>query len=138
MKKDLCRDTVNGKIFGVCAGLASHWGWELWLVRIVMFSGLILVPNVVFVGYMLAWFILEPCNGKRTTVLGGETKGSEDKTESGSVPTLKETVWQAGESSSIVLNELKRSFDEIEGRIRRVEEVVTSKEFTLHREFKKL
>ena len=138
MEKVLCRDTSKGKIFGVCAGLANHLGWELWLVRIVMFSGLVLQANIFLIGYIVAYFILDPCPSTNTRIVGGEVSRNDKDVESTSVPNLKEQVWQAGESSSIVLSELEKSFDSIETRIRSVEKVVTSKEFSLHTEFNKL
>ena len=38
MKRELLRDDRNGKIAGVCAGIADYFGWELWLVRVVTIS----------------------------------------------------------------------------------------------------
>ena len=34
MSKELYRDTRNGKIGGVCAGIAQYFGIEPWIVRI--------------------------------------------------------------------------------------------------------
>lgn len=36
--KSLYRDTENGKIGGVCAGLAASFGAEVWLVRLLFVS----------------------------------------------------------------------------------------------------
>lgn len=30
-KRELYRDHQNGKVAGVCAGLADYFGWEAWL-----------------------------------------------------------------------------------------------------------
>lgn len=138
MEKVLCRDTAKGKIFGICAGLANHLGWELWLVRIVMFSGLVLQANIFLIGYIVAYFILDPCPSTNNNIVGGEVSKTDQDSGATHVPTLKEQVWQAGESSTIVLNELEKSFDMLETRIQSVEKVVTSKEFSLHTEFNKL
>ena len=42
VKKELLRDDRNGKIAGVCAGLADYFGWELWLVRVVALASVLL------------------------------------------------------------------------------------------------
>ncbi len=42
MSKALYRDTVNGKISGVCAGLANYFGLEVWIVRILFISAAVL------------------------------------------------------------------------------------------------
>jgi len=41
-KRELLRDDANGKIAGVCAGIADYFGWELWLVRIITVSAIFL------------------------------------------------------------------------------------------------
>ncbi|GAL11122.1 phage shock protein C [Vibrio astriarenae] len=35
MRKELYRDPINGKLTGVCAGLANYFSVEVWLVRII-------------------------------------------------------------------------------------------------------
>ncbi|MEV8877394.1 PspC domain-containing protein, partial [Mesorhizobium ciceri] len=42
MSNTLYRDPENGRIAGVCAGLANHFGMETWLVRILTVSAFLL------------------------------------------------------------------------------------------------
>lgn len=42
MSRDLYRDPINGKLSGVCAGLANYFGLEVWLVRIMVISAALL------------------------------------------------------------------------------------------------
>ena len=42
MKKSFYLDRANGKIFGVCAGIANHMGWDPTLVRV----GVVLVTLI--------------------------------------------------------------------------------------------
>ena len=42
MSRQLYRDPVNGKISGVCAGLANYFSIEVWLVRILVISAAVL------------------------------------------------------------------------------------------------
>lgn len=60
IKRELYRDQEKGRVAGVCAGLAEYFGWELWLVRIIFVSGFLLTGgSFFFVGYVVAWFILD-------------------------------------------------------------------------------
>lgn len=55
--KKLTRDTANGKIGGVCAGIAEYFGWDVTLVRLVWaFFGLAGGTGVLF--YLAAWVIM--------------------------------------------------------------------------------
>ena len=40
MKKRFYLDRANGQVFGVCAGIASHMGWDPTFVRV----GVVLSP----------------------------------------------------------------------------------------------
>ncbi|MEZ8138402.1 PspC domain-containing protein, partial [Vibrio splendidus] len=42
MSRELYRDPINGKLSGVCAGLANYFGLEVWLVRILVISAALL------------------------------------------------------------------------------------------------
>jgi phage shock protein PspC (stress-responsive transcriptional regulator) len=50
----LYRDTVSGKISGVCAGLAKYFSVEAWVVRIAAIAALIFMPVPTAVAYLLA------------------------------------------------------------------------------------
>ena len=61
MSRDLYRDPINGKLSGVCAGLANYFGLEVWLVRIMVISAallggrfLVLLATLM----MLAWSLV--------------------------------------------------------------------------------
>lgn len=52
--KGLCRDTENGLVLGVCAGIADHFGWPCWMLRLcVLAIGWIFTVPVV-AAYLLA------------------------------------------------------------------------------------
>lgn len=42
MRKTLYRDPNNGKLGGVCAGLAEYFGVEIWLMRILAVTAFLL------------------------------------------------------------------------------------------------
>ncbi len=54
----LHRDTIRGKVSGVCAGIAKHFSVETWIVRIVAIAALIFMPVPTAVAYVLAVVLL--------------------------------------------------------------------------------
>lgn len=57
---ELYRDKKNGRIAGVCAGVADYFGIETWLVRILTVTAFLLAAGpFVLVAYIAAWFILD-------------------------------------------------------------------------------
>ena len=48
------RDTVNGKVMGVCAGIADYTGMDVTLVRIMMIAAILLGSGSPIVLYFIA------------------------------------------------------------------------------------
>ncbi|HAH03777.1 MAG TPA: envelope stress response membrane protein PspC, partial [Vibrio sp.] len=60
MSRELYRDPINGKLSGVCAGLANYFGLEVWLVRILVISAALLGGSfLVLLAYVALTFMLE-------------------------------------------------------------------------------
>ncbi len=142
IKRELYRDQEKGRVAGVCAGLAEYFGWELWLVRIIFVSGFLLTGgSFFFVGYVVAWFILDkkPMSSKSHSK---SQKGVKTEwpfnTETEAKVEVKSRVWQAGEPPIQAFQDIDKSFNVLEGRLRKMESYVTSSEFQLNREFSKL
>lgn len=55
-----CRDSENGVILGVCAGLARHFDWPLWITRLGMLALGWIFPVPVLAGYLLAALLMPP------------------------------------------------------------------------------
>ncbi|MFT4927920.1 MAG: phage shock protein C, partial [Phenylobacterium sp.] len=110
LKRELYRLPRQGKIAGVCAGIAEHFGFEVWLVRIVFITGLLLSGSLFFVLYVAGWFILDVKPGQEKRGRRGrkgrkkwkeefsEKAESQIRSHFESHPIeVKEKVWQAGE-----------------------------------------
>jgi phage shock protein C len=121
--KPLYRDPNNGKLAGVCAGLAHSLGAETWLIRILAVTLAITNLGLFLIIYGAAWLFLD----KRP-----QTQYQDDAV------TIKEKVWQRGDTPSHAINELEHQFDDFEQRLRKVEKVVTARDFELHSQFKNL
>ncbi|NTS77818.1 envelope stress response membrane protein PspC [Catenovulum sp. SM1970] len=131
LKSTLYRDSDDCKIAGVCSGIAHHWGWETWLVRIIALSGLFLSGTLFFFAYIAAWIILD----KKPA----ESKWRQNiKRESSAPLEIKSKVWQAGSPPRQAFFEVKGAFDELDRRLQRLETHVTSRRFNVAREIDRL
>lgn len=155
-RKELHRDPDNGRIAGVCAGIAEYFGLETWLVRILAVTGFFLLAGpFMLVAYVAAWFILDKkpgSGGKRrmdhsrtaTQHFGHKSwseskyKGWHNDNDDEKRVEVKARVWQAGEPPRQAFFDIKQKFKRIEDRLRSVETYVTSAEFQLNREINRL
>ncbi|MBF8450775.1 envelope stress response membrane protein PspC [Aeromonas dhakensis] len=129
--RNLYRDPQRGKIAGVCAGLAEYFGVETWIVRLLAISGLIFAGFITFTAYVAAWFLLDK---KPVTLYAQEDADFADFAE----VRMKARSWQAGVTPHQALARIGQELDALEPRVQRIEKLVTSKEFTLQREFRNL
>lgn len=128
MSKELYRDTRNGKIGGVCAGIAQYFGIEPWIVRILVVSAALFSAGFLV---MLAYFAGMLFLDKAPVEMYYRT---EEKREH----TVKSKPWQAGQSPSEVIKRVDKDMARMEEKIRRMEGYVTSSEYKVRREFRNL
>ncbi|EJL6522970.1 envelope stress response membrane protein PspC [Vibrio cholerae] len=127
-KRELYRDPYNGKIAGVCAGLANYFGLEVWLVRILVITAALLGGTfLVLVAYVAMALMLEKL-----------PKQYREDIRSQQAHTLKSKPWAQGQAPKELLHTLDRDLSQVENRIRSVEAYVTSEAFKVNREFRKL
>ncbi|MGB1262732.1 MAG: envelope stress response membrane protein PspC [Cognaticolwellia sp.] len=146
---ELYRNTSQGKLAGVCAGIADYFGWETWLVRILAVSGVLLGMGWFVVIYIAAWFILDkkPIKAVSSTQYGqsGQHQASEQSAEQADFDEethesikVKSRIWQAGEPPKQAFHDIRRKFKTLERELQVIERYVTSPEFTVAREINKL
>ncbi len=117
----LYRNTKDGKIAGVCAGIADYVNIDAWIVRVGLIIGLIFFPPVFAVGYVVLWGVLK----KRPPHL---YENPEEEVFWRSVTTKPDQT----------LAGLKTKFRELDRQIVEMETYIASKEFDLHRQFRDL
>ncbi|MDV5169410.1 envelope stress response membrane protein PspC [Photobacterium rosenbergii] len=128
MNKTLYRDPKNGKLGGVCAGIAEYFGMEIWLVRILTVSAFLLgVGFFVTLAYIAACFILEKMPEERSQQ---QTIFREHQ--------VKQKPWQAGRPAGQILHNVETELDKMEQDLRDMEAYVTSSAFKVDREFRNL
>jgi len=117
-RNKLYRDRENRVIFGVCAGLADYFGFDLKLTRIlVAFAGFIFFPTVVIL-YVILGLLLDVAPG------GTPEPQYED-------PELRRRVRSEPHAT---LSSVRHRFRELDRRMQRLEKYVTSKRYNLERE----
>ncbi|WP_394247283.1 envelope stress response membrane protein PspC [Vibrio profundi] len=128
MSRELYRDPINGKISGVCAGLANYLGLEVWLVRILVISAALLGGSfLVILAYVAMTFMLE----KQPTQYVESLKTKQEH-------KLKNKPWEQGQSAESLLDTLESDFNKMESTVRSMEAYVTSDSFKVNREFKNI
>ena len=146
---ELYRNTSQGKLAGVCAGIADYFGWETWLVRILAVSGVLLGMGWFIVIYIAGWFILDKKPIKATTSNQYGQSGEHQVNEHGAEQAdfdeetnesikVKSRIWQAGEPPKQAFHDIRRKFKTLERELQVIERYVTSPEFTVAREINKL
>ncbi|GAA0816756.1 envelope stress response membrane protein PspC [Colwellia asteriadis] len=143
-RSELYRNPSKGKIAGVCAGIADYFGWEIWLVRILVVSGVLFgMPFLIFI-YIAGWFILDkaPNNPHKMEQGGFESSRYQQRSNNDDIShetiKVKGRVWQSGEPPQQAFYDISRKFKQLERKLQVMEQYVTSPEFTVSREINKL
>ena len=115
------RDRRNGKIMGVCAGLADYFGWNVTLIRVLAIIALIWFSALTFVIYFALGFLL-PVKPKRLY----DWDANED-------------YWRSvRRSANETFRDVRHRFRELDVKLQRMEGYVTSGRYDLDREFRDL
>lgn len=59
-RQRVCRDTENGVILGVCAGLARRFDMPVWLTRLAVLALGWFFPAATLAAYLLAAWLMPP------------------------------------------------------------------------------
>lgn len=119
---NLYRDKRNGKLGGVCAGIARKMGVEPWLVRVLAVTCLLFTSFLTLIFYIAAWLLLDD----KPVVIEAEPSH------------IKTAGWQSGLSSTEALTRLEDRLQGINARVATMERLLTSEEFRVRREFNEL
>ncbi|MCR9279965.1 MAG: PspC domain-containing protein [Pseudomonadaceae bacterium] len=134
----LQRDSVNGKLAGVCAGIARYYGVEAWMVRCLTITLFLFMPTIVFPAYWIAYFVLgsDATGGSssrrrrhRPSRRGRRRRNRADRAESSE---------EVRRTPAEELRSARSVFEQLEMRLRRMESHVTSGRYDLQRELRKI
>ena len=141
---NLYRNTRDGKIAGVAAGLADYWDIEHWVARLLWIALFLFTGTLSFWLYVGAWIALAP----RSSVQRMASEEVEDADyEEVEIDTEYDEirhqhrprkVFRYAESAGV---RLQRAQDRLDSALRRVEDMesyVTSRRYNLNKEFSRL
>jgi phage shock protein C len=117
----LYRSPRRGMIFGVCAGLAEYFGFDVTLTRVIVAVAAFFAFPVICIIYV--------CLGLLLPVRANE----------GPLPRQRDPVErQVRSNPHDTLANVRYRFRDLDVRLQRLEKYVTSNRYTLEREFRKL
>jgi phage shock protein C len=117
----LYRNPRRGMIFGVCAGIAEYFGFDVTVTRVVVVIGAFFAFPVIVVVYLVLALLL-PVRAKV-----GTERAHGDPVER-----------QVRSSPHDTLANVRYRFRDLDARLQRLEKYVTSSRYKLDREFEKL
>jgi phage shock protein C len=117
----LYRIPSSGKIFGVCAGLADYFGFDVTVVRVLVALGAVFSAPLVIVAYIVLGFLL-PVR-------------SYEADERDAPDPVQRQVRSNPHGS---LSGVRYRFRDLDVRLQRLEKYVTSSRYKLDREFQQL
>jgi phage shock protein C len=137
---NLYRNTRDGWIGGVAAGLADHWEVAVWVVRLGFFAAFLFTGTMALWAYLGAWIALAPRPRKKHS----ESRGDQER------PDIEmeyderhreyrpRKVFRYSESSSVRLKRARERLDAAVKRVEDMESYVTSRQYELNKEFSRL
>ncbi len=140
--RQLYRDTKRGKIAGVCAGLAAYLGIQIWLTRILAVTALLFMPQIIFFAYLIAAFVLPTraqMERSREEQLDEDTEADLQRAKQARF----DSELDAGDELSLnakrrTVRQFRDRFSRLDKRLQKLESYITSSQFELNREFRKI
>jgi phage shock protein C len=116
------RDKRNGKVMGICAGIADYTGFDVSLVRICMIAALFLSSGSIIPIYFIAGWVA-PVKPRELDFVDREEK----------------QFWQGVRASPArTARDIRSRFRDLDRRLADIESYVTSENRTLSREIEQL
>lgn len=133
--RTIYRDTERGKIAGVVAGLADHFGWNITYARWGWIIAGVFYPPVMIAAYLLMAWLLD-AKPRSASTLSGLSSASASNS---AFTSANLGISTAAEPNSMRhrFTEVRDKFVRLEQRLRSLERVVTSREFQMDRELRK-
>lgn len=124
----LYRNPRRGMIFGVCAGLAEYFGFDVTVTRVIVAGSAFFAFPVICVVYLLLGLLL-PVRGYSS---------SEPDVNDPAEREVRSLRRQVRSSPHDTLANVRYRFRDLDSRLQRLEKYVTSNRYKLDREFEKL
>lgn len=124
--KNLYRNKRDGKIFGVCAGLADHLNLDHWVIRVIFIGSFFIVGPFTFWAYIAAALLLS----KRPKEWKPKYEYDEERGQ-----YREKTIFKHSKPAPQRLRVAREKMDAALNRIEKMERYVTSSRYDLDRQF---
>lgn len=123
---NLYRNPENGKIAGVCAGIADHFDFAPWVIRLIFIGCFFIFGSLAVIAYIAGWVLMSP--------------RQEDSLESFEYDEnrhsyQRKNMFKHTQSPSTRLKRAQDRIDSLLHRVANIEAYVTSRQFELNRKF---
>ena len=141
---NLYRNTRDGKIAGVSAGLADHWDVAHWVVRLLWVAAFLFTGTLALWVYLAAWILMAPRPSRWSADGGGadameyEEAAVEMEYDERHHDYRPRKVFRYPDSSSDRLKRARERLDAALDRVQAMESYVTSRPYELNKEFSRL
>jgi phage shock protein C len=139
---NLYRNTRDGKIGGVCAGLADHWDIAHWVVRLMWVGAFLFTGTLALWVYLAAWIVLAPRPGRWDGATGRDSRFEAAEVEMEYDERHHDyrprKVFRYSDSGSDRLKRARQRLDDALDRVQAMESYVTSRRYELNKEFSRL
>ncbi len=139
---NLYRNTREGKIAGVAAGMADHWDVAHWVVRLLWVGAFLFTGTLALWAYLGAWILLAPRPTRRSNDFVDEPAFEEAEVEMEYDERHHDyrprKVFRYSDSSTVRMQRAKERLDAALQRVEDMESYVTSRRYNLNKEFSKL
>ncbi|NIB43913.1 envelope stress response membrane protein PspC [Pseudomaricurvus alkylphenolicus] len=123
---NLYRNKSEGKIAGVCAGLADHFDFDPWVVRLFFIAGFVFLNGLAIFAYVAGWMLMAPASDNAV-----ESVEYDERRHS----YRRKNMFRHSASPSRRLQEAQRRLNGVMRRVEDMEAYVTSRQYELNREF---
>ena len=141
---NIYRNTREGRIAGVAAGLADYWDVAPWVVRLTWIGAFLFTGTLALWLYLGAWLLMAPRPTRRDSdrfasdELDYEPDDIEMEYDERLHTYRPRKVFRYSESSSVRLQRARERLDAALRRVEDMESYVTSRQYNLNKEFAKL
>lgn len=141
---NLYRNTREGMLTGVAAGLADHWDVAPWVARLLWVGGFLFTGSLALWVYLAAWWLMAPRpvrmagDGRHTDRLEYEVVEVDMEYDERHRNYRPRKVFRYSDSSAVRLQRARERLDTALRRVEDMEAYVTSRQFELNKEFSRL
>lgn len=134
----LYRDTSRRVFTGVCAGIGRHFNVKANWIRLGFIIGFLVAPPLPLIVYVVATFIMPRDHGTMKTSRWRKWRKGRGRGHGCDGDYEASGPFRATARRKVSIEDVIAKFDDIDRKVCSMEDVVTSKEFTLRQKFRNL